>query len=121
MIFSSNFTTDFRTPLILIILTINITIIFNVAFNQGHAHLVEGTMGFLPGSPQPVQCKTLWIVHSTVVGQNSISSQANLPVVTAESVILDSIARRASSIRCHPPQIASHMLCIKEIISSRKF
>ena len=68
-----------------------------------------------------VQCKTLGIVHGTVVGQNSISSRANLPVVTAESVILDSIARRASSIRCHPPQIASHMLCIKEIISSRKF
>ena len=108
------------TSLFLIILTITITIIFNAAFNQGHAHLVEGTMGFLQGV-QPVQCKTLWIVHGTVPGQKSISSRTNLPVVTAESVIQDRIARCASSIRCHPPQIASHMLCIKEITSSRKF
>ena len=49
-----------------------------------------------------------------IVDQKSISSRSDPPVLTADSVIPDRIARRASSIRCHPPQIASHMLCFKE-------
>ena len=33
------------TSLIVIILSMDITIIYNVAFNQGHAHLVGGHNG----------------------------------------------------------------------------
>ena len=43
--------------IITISMATTMSIIFNVAFNQGHAHLVQSTMGFLPS--QLVLCNTL--------------------------------------------------------------
>ena len=84
-----------------VVIILTITIIFNAAFNQGQPTWLRHN-GLFTTRVSAVHCE----VQGTL-DQKSISSRSNLPVMTAKSVIQDSIERRASSIRCHPSKIAS--------------